>query len=151
MDIFPAELLHFLERPEPVFIHVAAANKDNIPLGCRGYGIREDLKHELVWVYLLKAQWLRLKPFLENHPWLAVLLTSGVNNDSFQIKGTFGEYRALSQEDEWMLERQRIYAFQYFPHLALLQTVDPSECLAIGVKAKAVYLQTPGPQAGYML
>ncbi|AJY73992.1 hypothetical protein [Paenibacillus beijingensis] len=151
MDTYPAELFQFLERLEPIYIHAAVANRNGLPLSCRGYGVREHLEHELVWIYILTSQWLRIQPYLEHQPWLAVLLTSGVDNESFQLKGTFAGCRALAEDDCTFLERSRNAASQFFPHLAALQVMNASDCLAIGMKVKAVYLQTPGPHAGSLL
>lgn len=145
---FPDELLRFFQRMSPIYIHLAAAAQGMTPFTCRGYGFRDDADNGIVWVYILRRQWPRLNEYLRRSRRLAALMTSGIDNESYQLKGTFAEYRTLSQEDGELLDRLKSLTFQTFPSLAPLLAVSSSDCIAVGLEVDAVYVQTPGPLAG---
>ncbi|WP_127529889.1 hypothetical protein [Paenibacillus kobensis] len=148
MNKWPDEINLFLQRPVPIFIHLAAAQKGTTPYISRGYGVQPEPERELLWIYILKTQWLRLKECIENQQHLAVLLTSGVDNESYQFKGQFIGFRSLTKQDNTKLYEQSRKVSQQLPGVASLVQVSPSECLAVGIQIRAVYVQTPGPRAG---
>ncbi|MFD0681680.1 MULTISPECIES: hypothetical protein [unclassified Paenibacillus] len=151
MDRWPAEFIRFMERPVPIFIHVAAARRGVAPFSCRGYAARADLEKDQVWICILQSQWLRLNEYIQELSWLAVLLTAGPDNESYQIKGTFDRVQPVLKEDCELMERQRKWTSEYFPHLLPLVAVANSNCLAISLRVRSIYLQTPGPHAGALL
>ncbi|TDF97081.1 hypothetical protein [Paenibacillus piri] len=151
MNAYPDEFVRFLERPVPKFLHLASVRKGQSPICCRGYAARAEYEQSRIWIYILRSQWLRLHEALQPEHWLAVLLTSGVDNESYQVKGQYDGYRPFAKEDHGLLEQQRELTLQTFPQLASLHTVNPVDCFAIGLKAAEVYSQTPGPQAGFLV
>lgn len=148
---WPKEFLRFLERPVPIFMHVAAAKPGMEPLICRGYGVRLNPDNGEVAVSILLNQWLRLKEYSSDTLWLAVLLTSGTDNESYQLKGTYTEYRALSAEDRIAMEQQRHLASERFPYLLSVVAVATSDCLCVTLQVNRIYVQTPGQGAGALL
>lgn len=82
---------------------------------------------------------------------LAALLTSGTDNESYQIKGTFGGCRSMQLEDISVLEQEREWIRDTFPDLLALVAVNPAECIAVAIQNFAVYNQTPGPLAGSLI
>lgn len=151
MSQWPAELIRFLERPVPIYIHLAAAGHEASPFVCRGYGIRADRENGLVWVYIMHSQWLRLSECTQDQSWLAVLLTAGTDNESYQLKGRFIRHRIVTGDDSPCIDRQRKLTSDYFPHLLPLVSVTASHCDAVCMRVDNVYLQTPGPGAGALL
>ncbi|WP_135556781.1 hypothetical protein [Paenibacillus cymbidii] len=140
-----------LEPPVPLFIHLAASGADGRPFGCRGYAVVTERERGRIWVSVMRRQWRRLHDTARPDAWLAVLLTSGVDNESYQIKGAYCGYRPLAKEDASALERQLEWTERTFPRLSLLHAVSPNDCFAVGVEISAVFGQTPGPQAGVRL
>lgn len=151
MTKWPEELIRFLQRLVPVFIHLAAVEKGAAPFICRGYGFRLEFESERLWIYILKSQWLRLTEYKEHQGELSALLTSGVDNESYQFKGRYTDIRPLAKEDACLLEEQCKWASMHTPGLLPMIQVTPSECLAVGFRIKAVFLQTPGPGAGSLV
>lgn len=146
---WPDELTQFLERPVPIYMHVAAATTGMPPFACRGYGFRAEPERDRLWIYIVKNQWPRLHGHLQQ--WLAALLTSGVDNESYQLKGTWTDCRNAGSDDQPFLDKQRAYTYRYFPHLVPMLSVSPADCLAVSMQVRAVYVQTPGPRAGMLL
>ncbi|WP_248928833.1 hypothetical protein [Paenibacillus hamazuiensis] len=145
---WPEEISRFMRRTVPVFIHLAAAKPGAAPFVCRGYGFRLEPKAGVLWTYILKSQWLRLTDYSEPPGELSALLTSGVDNESYQFKGRFADLRPLAREDVLALEEQRRRVELHIPNLVPLIHVLPSDCVSAGFRVKAVYSQTPGPGAG---
>ncbi|MBO9596611.1 MAG: hypothetical protein J7559_02140 [Cohnella sp.] len=146
--MWPESVKRFLGRQVPIFTHLAAAKPGEFPFTCRGYGYRPSFESERLWLFILKTQWLRMKEYIEHSAELAALLTSGVDNESYQFKGRFAEIRGLSKEDIAALEEQRKWVFAQAPALAPLIHVSASDCVAVGLQVGAIYSQTPGPDAG---
>ncbi|MFC0216572.1 hypothetical protein ACFFK0_29685 [Paenibacillus chartarius] len=151
MITWPEEVIGFLRRPVPIFLHVAAARIGKVPFTCRGYGFAAEPESGRLGVYVLKSQWLRLNAYMEGGRETAVLLTSGVDNESYQFKGTLQASRALNREDARTIEEQRKRVYQYAPHLLPVLHVSPSGCLAIELRIRAIYSQTPEPEAGSLI
>ncbi|TMV48974.1 hypothetical protein FE783_14980 [Paenibacillus mesophilus] len=150
MKPWPEELIRFLERPSPLFAHVAAVKNGAHPFCCRVYGVQADA-NGLLWISVLTKQWRRLSDYKADGSCLAVLLTSGLDNESYQAKGPFVRCRAFAEDDSALLERQRKLTVDCFPNLAQLLHIDSSDCLVIGMEVHSVYIQTPGPRAGSLL
>ncbi|MFB9324714.1 hypothetical protein ACFFSY_02015 [Paenibacillus aurantiacus] len=146
-----SELTRLLELPEPIYIHLAAAQAGAIPFTCRGFGIRVDEASHRVRVMILRSQRSRLEPLLAEQGRLAVLLTSGITNQSLQLKGIAVGSEPVTPDDQEMLERQGRMTARCFPHLAALHRVRASECVTVRMNVERIYLQTPGPQAGTLL
>ncbi len=142
------EVVRFQQREVPVFIHVAAVKEDQTPFTCRGYGYRSDREEGVIRTYVLKSQWLRLNEYAELLRELAVLLTSGVDNESYQFKGRFRNAGPLDAEDAVALAEQLRRVSKYAPGLLPLIRVMPSDCYALEIGIHSVYTQTPGPDAG---
>lgn len=151
MNQLPEELIRFLERPVPLFVHVAAARPGQAPFVCRGYAVRADFENHRIWIAILKSQWPRLSEYLQEQPWLAALLTAGTDNESYQIKGAFSQHRTMTKDDHALMERQRNLVADVFPHLLPVVAVASSDCLMVSMQVTDVYLQTPGPHAGSLL
>ncbi|MDQ1910750.1 hypothetical protein RAC89_09715 [Paenibacillus sp. GD4] len=153
MSIWPEELLRFVHRQVPFFIHVSAAWHEVPPFLCRGYGVRlhseEELK--LIWVSILHSQWKRLSEARPHPGPLSVLMTAGTDNESYQLKGAFRRQQSLTMEDFEVLELQRQRIAAYFPNLTPLVSFEASQCVAVELQVSKVYLQTPGPNAGALL
>jgi len=141
----------FIAKPAPQFIHVAVLIDGHSPFSCRGYAVRMEPDNSVLSVYILRSQWLRIHDTVQQGQWLAVLLTSGSDNESYQVKGPFAGYRSLDKEDSIVLERQKELMLQTFPNLASLLAVDPRLCLAVELRVESVYIQTPGPHAGSLV
>ncbi|WP_317968981.1 hypothetical protein [Paenibacillus sp. CCS19] len=94
---------------------------------------------------------MRLKEYMEHQQQLAALLTSGVDNESYQFKGRINGFRSLTKEDHFMVAEQSRRASRHLPSLAPLLQVSPAECLAVGIQIQAVFVQTPGPDAGSLV
>jgi len=148
---WPTELLRFLERPSPLFMHVAAVQKGAAPFTCRCYGVLDRMPEGRVEAYILKSQWFRLQPYLESGRWLALLLTSGLDNESYQLKGVYASHRGLTDEDDAIIERQRRLVAEHFPQMAALAKPMEAGFAAVSIDVSAVYRQTPGPEAGTLL
>jgi hypothetical protein len=148
---WPADLARLLDRQVPIFIHVAAVNDDMPPMSCRGYFARTDERSGLVWIGILKSQWARMQEYMQRRSKLATLLTCGLDNESYQVKGTFVERRYCTDEDNEALEDQKKFTFRYYPNLAPLVSVNSSDCLCIGIKIQSIYQQTPGLNAGALI
>ncbi|OXM82656.1 hypothetical protein [Paenibacillus rigui] len=151
MQPYPDELLHFLQRSVPIFIHLAAARPGQIPFSCRGYGFRMESERDVCWIYILRSQWLRMNGAMGARGELAALLTSGIDNESYQLKGELTEYRTMTKEDREALEHQRRMTSIHTPNLVPLLNVSHADCLAVGFRLRAVYVQTPGPGAGSLM
>lgn len=151
MSELPDEVTRFLERSVPIFTHLAAVQQGGTPLLCRGYGFRLDFESENLWIYILKNQWLRLKESMGRQKELSALLTSGVDNESYQFKGRFMDFRPLTKEDVLAMEGQRRWISLHTPGLVPLVHVAPSECLAVGFRIRSVFSQTPGTGAGFLV
>ncbi|MGE5704276.1 MAG: hypothetical protein ACM32O_17255 [Clostridia bacterium] len=151
MDQWPFAFIHFLERPVPIFIHLAAAKHGMPPLTCRGYGIRADLTNGRLAFFILQSQWLRLRDYMGENSAVAVLLTAGTDNESYQVKGIFEQLSPISAEDQLKMEQQRKWTLAYFPSLVPLIAVSAANCVAITLRVTSIYLQTPGPDAGSLL
>ncbi|WP_276352252.1 hypothetical protein [Cohnella caldifontis] len=147
----PQELIDFTQRHVPIFIHLAAAMPNEVPFLCRGYGFELDAGTERLWVYILKNQGLRLKEYGRPLGILSALLTSGVDNESYQLKGRFADVRSLSKEDASLLAERHRWVALHTPALAPIVRVNASDCLAVGLRVQTVYVQTPGPNAGFPL
>jgi hypothetical protein len=151
MSPWPRELLPFVHRPVPFFLHVSAAWHEVPPFLCRGYGVRLDLEEELIWVYILQSQWLRLSEACPHPGPFSLLMTAGTDNESYQVKGALRRQQPVTMEDIEVLERQRQRIAATFPHLIPIVSIAASQCVALGLQASEVYLQTPGPNAGALL
>jgi len=152
MQRWPDELIRFVEQQAPLYIHLAAALPGAAPFVCRGYGLSAELREsDRIRVHVLKSQWARVAGLLREDQPLAVLATSGLDNESYQLKGKYAGCRASSEELAPMLDRQRRIASLHFPHLVSLTNVKPSDCLAVGIDIAVAYEQTPGPGAGSLL
>jgi hypothetical protein len=152
MNVVPLQINEFLQRDVPIFAHLASAQQGEVPLICRGYGFRFVGEDSLMWIYILKSQWVRLSVYMK-HPkaeasHLAALLTSGIDNESYQFKGLFMESRRLTIEDIRAVEEQRAKVARHMPGLAPMIQAAPEACMAVGFQVHAVYSQTPGPGAG---
>lgn len=148
---WPMEFASFLERPVPKFIHLAAWREGQAPFGCRCYGFGPEPGEDVSWIYILRHEWLRLRPSLREGDWLAMLLTSGIDNESYQVKGPFIRVRPVNKEDLACMDRERSLIRTIFPDLLALVNENPADCIALGVRGEAVYIQTPGPLAGSLL
>lgn len=151
MDYLPSQLIDFLNRTEPVFIHLAVSRNNDAPFSCRGYGYRLIPEEDFMCIYILKSQYSRIKKHSELQNQIAVLLTSGDNNESYQLKGPYREHRALTEEDKHILKQQIKFASQYFPNITPVINVNESDCLAIIFSISSIYSQTPGPNAGFII
>ncbi|TVX95795.1 hypothetical protein [Cohnella terricola] len=148
---WPVAFDRFLERPVPIYIHIAAAGEGRPPFGCRGYTARFDAEGGLVRIGILKSQWIRLQACMRQHTALAALLTCGIDNESYQVKGELERQEDLNARDRSFLEAQIRLTSRHFPDYAPLISVNPADCVSIGIRAQAVYQQTPGPDAGVLL
>lgn len=148
MNRWPERLNRFFHRPVPIFSHLAAAPKGTTPFICRGYGFRSELECDRLWIFILKSQWLRLKQHKGDGGQLAALLTSGVDNESYQFKGPFLEIRLLGKEDSAALSEQQKRVTVHTPKLVPIIHTAPQECIAVGLRIQAVFSQTPGPDSG---
>lgn len=151
MNDWPVEWIRFTEREAPVFLHLACAKPGETPYSCRGYGCRLDPERTQLTVYILKSQWPRLQEALGPGRQLAVLMTSGTDNESYQVKGIYRSAGILSGEDEAALVRLHGWIERHTPSLAPLIRVRPADCLAVALDIRALYVQTPGPRAGSAL
>lgn len=151
MNHWKDRLTPFWESRAPIFIHLAAARSGHVPYCCRGYGFRTAAEPDRIWIYILRSQWRRLDEYLADNPELAVLMTSGEDNESYQLKGRFLERRTMNQEDAAALADMRAKASLYAAGLESLYRVSPSDCLSIGIRIRSSYVQTPGPEAGARL
>lgn len=147
---WPEPFAVFLERTVPKFIHLAAYNHGAAPFGCRGYAFRAEA--HAASVYVVRSQWARLENYMDKRPSrIAVLVTSGVDNESYQVKGRFAGCRPLEQEDTFVLDKAQAVIRETFPHMSAPFMIQPWDCMAIGIEPSAVYIQTPGPMAGELL
>jgi len=143
---WPDAFARFLERPVPKFLHLAAARPGRSPIGCRGYGALRDGDDLLV--YISQSDWHRFRETLRDGQPLAALLTSGIDNESYQAKGACGGGRDMRREDVSALERERDFVRATFPDLLTVVAIDPANCVAVAIHSPALYVQTPGPAAG---
>ncbi|RAP73369.1 hypothetical protein [Paenibacillus montanisoli] len=151
MSEWPVEIIRFSQRSVPIFIHLAAAGKGMAPFICRGYGYRLDTESDWIWLYILKSQWLRLHDYMKHGREMSALLTSGIDNESYQFKGRFIDSRPLTKKDVFILEEQYSWVTGHIPGLAPVIHVSPSECMAVGLQIRSVFLQTPGPGTGSLV
>ncbi|RKN82005.1 hypothetical protein [Paenibacillus ginsengarvi] len=150
MKTWPDSVHAFLARKHvPLYIHLAAAT-GAYPFGCRGYSVRTE-PDVSVWITVLASQWLRLREHVKAGSSVAALITSGADNESYQLKGRFIDCRSVGREEAVLLEEQRNYAALHYPNLLPLIQVGVSDCVSIGLQADRVYAQTPGPAAGRLL
>lgn len=148
---WPVPFLRFLDRPVPKFCHLAAAMPDRLPFGCRVYAIRLIEKLEALDVYILRSQWQRIESDIRSESPMAALLTSGVDNESYQVKGVYTLSRPLDGEDTFILKKEQETIRLAFPEMTAPFQVTPSQCTAIRLTQLAFYVQTPGASAGLPL
>jgi len=145
-----ADLAAFVQ--ERVGIHIGTRNQQLEPNGARALAIRVEHDGTHIVVYLAEVAATRILPDLEANGQAAVSFGRPVDDKACQIKGTFVSARAASPE-----ERPEIVA-QFESFLANLEEIGIPRrlahrwptwpCLAIRLKATAVFTQTPGPGAG---
>lgn len=145
----PTAFSRFLERPVPKFFHIAASGEGQAPLSCRGYACSPE--QDVLWISASRAESLRLQAAVQPDGWLALLATSGLDNESYQVKGRFAGARILTSDDMYVWERERELIGGVFPDLLALWPVSPQQCMAIALKAELFYIQTPGSSAGSLL
>jgi|GEM_PF-2949057 len=138
----------FFTRPVPVFTHVAAGRPGNVPFSCRGYGFRLDDDHDRLFVSVMKSQISRFHEQIDPAGRMAALFTSGVDNESYQVKGQFMQFRPVDALDVQAIERQIGLTAQYLPQLLPIVQVSPMGCCVLEMTVDSIYEQTPGPHAG---
>ncbi|HZG84795.1 hypothetical protein [Paenibacillus sp.] len=149
MDRIPPALLRFFERDVPIYTHFAAGVPGAVPFACRGYGFRlKDPAQGPLCIAIMKSQMIRLQEHIETNPMVAALMTSGKDNESYQIKGRFLGFRAPEPEDRRGIERQIESTAQWVPSLVEIIQAQPRDCVVIEMSVDAVYVQSPGSGAG---
>jgi len=145
-----ADLAAFVQQR--VGIHIGTRNQRFEPNGARALAVRVDDDRAHIVVYLAEVAAKRVLPDLEANGQAAVSVGRPIDDKACQIKGTFVSLRAASPE-----ERAEIVA-QFESFLTNLEEIGIPRrlaqrwptwpCMAIRLKATAVFTQTPGPGAG---
>ncbi|MBW5446056.1 hypothetical protein GE107_08275 [Cohnella sp. CFH 77786] len=146
---WPDAFGRFLEREVPKFIHLAACRPDRALFSCRAYACRPEAESGAFRVYIRNVQWQRIREDVRSGSRLAVLLTSGVDNESYQVKGTFAGVQAMDTEDCAFLKREQNRIRIALPDMFVPPiAVAPMECVSVILVGNTYYIQTPGPSAG---
>lgn len=144
------ELAEFLEGP--VGIHVGTRNERLEPSGarCVAVAVEPDGAHLLVYLAEVAAE--RVLPDLEANGQAAVGFARPVDERASQVKGVFVSARAATEA-----ERPRVIA-QWESFLDNLEQIGIGRaayaawvtwpCVAIRLRATALFNQTPGPGTG---
>jgi hypothetical protein len=145
-----ADLAAFVQQR--VGIHIGTRNQRFEPNGARALAVRVEPDGAHLVVYLAEIAATRILPDLEANGQAAVSFGRPVDDKACQIKGTFVGVRPAGPE-----ERPEIVA-QFESFLDNLEEIGIPRrlaqrwptwpCLAIRLKATAVFEQTPGPGAG---
>jgi hypothetical protein len=144
------ELAGFLEGP--VGVHIGTRNERLAPSGARCVAVAVDPDGAHLVVYLSRLAAERLLPDLESNGQAAVSFARPVDERACQVKGVF-----VSARDATAEERARV-ASQWESFRANLEAIGipraGSEawvtwpCLALRLRATAVFEQTPRPGTG---
>jgi hypothetical protein len=145
-----ADLAAFVQQR--VGIHIGTRNQRFEPNGARALAVRVEDDGAHIVVYLAEVAAKRILPDLEANGQAAVSFGRPIDDKACQIKGTFVSLRAADSE-----ERAAIVA-QFESFLTNLEEIGIPRrlaqrwptwpCMAIRLKATAVFTQTPGPGAG---
>jgi hypothetical protein len=145
-----ADLAAFVQQR--VGIHIGTRNQRFEPNGARALAVRVEDDGAHIVVYLAEVAAKRILPDLEANGQAAVSFGRPIDDKACQIKGTFVSLRVADSE-----ERAAIVA-QFESFLTNLEEIGIPRrlaqrwptwpCMAIRLKATAVFTQTPGPGAG---
>jgi hypothetical protein len=145
-----ADLAAFVQQR--VGIHIGTRNQRFEPNGARALAVRVEPDGAHIVVYVAEVAAKRILPDLEANGQAAVSCGRPIDDKACQIKGTFVSVRAAGSE-----ERTEIVA-QFESFLTNLEEIGIPRrlaqrwptwpCMAIRLKATAVFTQTPGPGAG---
>lgn len=144
------QLAGFLEGP--VGIHVGTRSEGLEPNGARAVAVAVEADGTHLVVYLVRVAAARLLPDLESNGQAAVSVARPVDERACQVKGTFVEARDARED-----ERPRVLA-QWQAFLANLAQIGIAPqayadyptwpCVALRLRATALFEQTPGPGTG---
>jgi hypothetical protein len=144
------QLAGFLEGP--VGIHVGTCGERLEPNGARGLAVEVEADGTHLVVYLARVAAARLVRDLESNGQAAVSVARPVDERACQVKGAFVAARDAVEE-----ERPRVEA-QWQRFLANLEEIGIARdtyaayptwpCVAIRLRATALFEQTPGPGTG---
>jgi hypothetical protein len=145
-----ADLAVFLQ--EGLGIHIGTRNEQLEPDGARALALTVDEDGTHFTVFLAKVAAARILSDLKANHQAAVSIGRPVDERACQVKGTFVSARAAKSSERAEIDRQ----FEGF--LNQLQMIGiPREgssqwitwpAVAIRLKATAVFIQTPGAEAG---
>ncbi len=142
-------VVQFITGTEPLYIHLAVANSMGKPFSIRGFGVKVLQDEDLLHIYILKAQASKVLTCLNSgNSMVACLFTDGFSNESYQVKGSFIDIKATVEEDRGLLTYYRNTSLKLFPKLHANFPLSPALCDVISLKAKEIFIQTPGPYAG---
>jgi hypothetical protein len=144
------ELAAFLQ--EGIAIQIGTRNGRFEPNGARvvAVAVEGDGRHLVAYVPQLAAP--LVLPDLESNGQAALVFTRPPDERACQVKGTFVGVRdvteadrafALGQWDRWLV---RLASIGYPPATSRNWIVWP--CVALRIRAHAIFNQTPGPNAG---
>jgi hypothetical protein len=144
------ELAGFLEGP--VGVHFGTRSERLEPNGARALAVAAEADGVHVVVYLARVAAARLLPDLESNGRAAVSVAHPVDERACQVKGLFVGAREAAEE-----ERPRVEA-QWQQFLANLESIGIARgafsayptwpCVAIRLRATALFEQTPRPGTG---
>ncbi|WP_141430751.1 hypothetical protein [Bacillus sp. 03113] len=148
--ILDDQVVEFLVKTEPLYIHLAVSDANKRPYSLRCFGVRTYEGSDQLSVYILKSQAEKLLSIVNNGKSIvACLFTDGFSNESYQIKGEFLDYRSSDDEKDYeILNNYRKGSLKIFPKLYMKYPLSKAHCDVITYQATDIFVHTPGPYAG---
>jgi hypothetical protein len=148
--MFDASLTTFLEQG--LAIHLGTRNADLEPNGVRVTAVKvSDDRLHLV-LYVTRADVAVVLEDLRDNGQAAVTLVRPSDDRACQVKGTFVDVRDADENEQPLIEGQWQGFVQQLEIIGLPALATSAwmmwPCVAIRIKATALFDQTPGPGAG---
>ena len=139
-------------------INVAARDAHNLPAVTRGFGCRVAADRRSVTVFLSSAWAKTVLNDLRDNGEIAVVIGRPTTHETLQLKGKVKKITPLSNSDR---EAMRIYRDSFVEELSAagyhsdfasaVMSGSVGEFQAVNFEPTAIFVQTPGPQAGRRL
>ena len=141
-----------------VNINVAARDAHNLPAVTRAFGCRVSADHRLVTIFLSSTWAATILQDLQDNGEIAVVISRPTTHETLQLKGKVERIAPLSDSDRDAIAAYRASFVEElgsagyssrFAGTVVGGVVE--DCLAVSFEPAAIFVQTPGPQAGRRL
>ena len=152
MDSISPELAQFLQSG--IGVLVGSRDARMIPEVARAFGARVEAGGRELVVFVPVATAERTLANARENGRLAVCFAA-IDHRSYQVKGRVTRVRAADEEERKSIERYRAALAQHYGAVGmpprLTYRIDHWPAHAFRIAVEAVFLQTPGPDAGVPL